>query len=464
MKIIQKTKNQNGSILVYLIIIISLAVFMLFPFVSLLIGEIRVLKTTVDKEEALQIAEAGINYYRWHLAHFPDDYQDGTGAAGPYVHSYQDYDTQTAIGQYSLAITPPTVGSTIVKIQSTGSTSDNPAIKRTITVRYGVPSLAQYAFLSNDVIWIGNTESVGGQLQSNNGVRFDGAGNAPIQSAKSTYICPASQGSPCPALENGIWGNASQSAKNFWQYPVPAVDFSAFTSNVAALKSSAQTSGIYLSPSNKNGYSLVFNSDGTVTVYKVTRLNRNPTGYDVYNIAHNEGTDYKSRTLQFTVPVPANGVIFVEDNTWVEGVVNGRVTVVAAELPYSANSAPTIYIPNNITYLSKDGADVLGLISQKDVVVTYNAPDDLEVDAAMIAQNGSCQFFYYYGNIKNSITIYGAIITFGQWTWSWINDYNNVVSGYPNTYNNYDGNLLYGPPPGFPLSTSGYQLLSWISD
>ena len=36
----------------------------------------------VDRERAIQIAEAGVDYYRWHLAHVPDDYQDGTGAAG----------------------------------------------------------------------------------------------------------------------------------------------------------------------------------------------------------------------------------------------------------------------------------------------------------------------------------------------------------------------------------------------
>ena len=39
------------------------------------------------------------------------------------------------------------------------------------------------------------------------------------------------------------------------------------------------------------------------------------------------------------------------------------------------------------------------ILSQKDVVVTYHAPNNIEIDAAMIAQNGSAQFFYYNGNI-----------------------------------------------------------------
>lgn len=460
----EREKNRRGSLFIYMIIIISLSTLTLSPFVSLLVQETKILRSTVDKEEALQIAEAGINYYQWRLAHFQDDYTDGTGGAGPYIHDYKDYDTQVSVGKFSLMITPPATGSTIVKIQSTGWTNRNPNIKRTVIARYGIPSLTRYAFLSNDVIWIGDTENVGGQLQSNNGVRFDGFGNAPIQSAKSTYTCPRSQGSPCPAIKDGVWGSAPQEVKNFWQFPVPSVDFSTLTSNLAQMKSDAQSAGIYLSPSNKNGYSLVFNGNGSVSVYKVTQLTPTPTGYDVYGRARNEDVDYKSRTLQFTKAIPANGIIFVEDNAWVEGTVRGRTMVAAAKLPYSPSTAPTIYIPQNIIYSSKDGSDVLGLLAQKDIVVTYRAPTNLEIDAAMIAQNGSVQFFYFYNNTKSSITVYGSIMTFGVWTWSWVNYSNRIVSGYRNTYNNYDGNLLYGPPPSFPLSTSGYQLLSWASD
>ena len=102
----------------------------------------------------MQIAEAGVDYYEWHLAHFPTDYQDGTNNSGPYVHNYTDNDTQNVLGQYSLVITPPVTGSTVVTIASTGDTASNPSIKRTVTVKYGIPSLAAYSLLSNDTIWI----------------------------------------------------------------------------------------------------------------------------------------------------------------------------------------------------------------------------------------------------------------------------------------------------------------------
>jgi hypothetical protein len=461
----KQNKKNNGDVLMLLLIIITVFSIVMPPIISWAITTNNLIKETVTKEQALQIAEAGINYYEWHLAHFPTDYRDGTNTNGPYVHNYTDTDTQNVLGQYSLVITPPTNGSTIVTIASTGNTINNPNIKRTVTVRYGIPSLAVYSFLSNDIIWIGPSETVNGEMQSNNGIRFDGVGNAPIGSAKSTYTCSSGQGNPCPHTENGVWGNASSAVQNFWQYPVPAIDFSSLTSNLATLKSSAQSAGLYLPPSNTNGYSLVFNSNGTVSVYKVTSLQNDPTGWDVYGNAHNEDIDYNNRSLQYTVAIPSNGIIYVEDNTWVEGVVNGRVMLAAASLPYVPNTAPNIYIQNNLIYKAKDGTDVLGLLAQNNVVVTYTAPSNLEIDGALIAQNGSAEMYYYpSGAIKNNISIFGSIMTFGQWTWNWVDGGNNNVSGYATTLETYDNNLLYAPPPGFPLSSSGYKQISWISN
>src|SRR5204862_451267 len=155
--------------------------------------QLRVTRGSINREMAFQIAEAGVNYYQWHLAHFADDFWDGNASTtpGPYVHNYIDKDTNQTLGTFSLVITPPSVGSTIVTIQSSGSSVVNPGQKRVITVRYGVPSLAQYAFLTNADAWVGNTESISGQFHTNGGLRFDGTGNAPIYSAKANYTCQA---------------------------------------------------------------------------------------------------------------------------------------------------------------------------------------------------------------------------------------------------------------------------------
>lgn len=468
----QKTIQQSGSVLIFEIIVIFILTVVMGAVLGNAVMQYRVLRSSSAKEQAFHIAEAGLNYYQWRLAHFTTDYQDGTGASPTsqtgfsnpcYLHDYTDKDTNTVIGKYCLEITPPLVGSTIVTIKSTAYTLAQPNVQRSITSRYGIPSLAKYAFLTNGDVWVGSTESVSGEMHANGGIRFDGSGNAPIQSAKSTYTCQTYHGCG-PTTKPGIWGSADQATQNFWNYPVPNVDFSSMTSDLATLKTQAQTDGRYLAPSGNRGYSIVFNSNGTYSVYRVTSLRSHQSGQDVNGNTISQDLDYRNRTLINTVSLPTNGIIYVEDRTWVEGTVNGRVMVVAARLPYNASTAPSIIIPNNLVYSAMDGSSSLGLLAQQDILISYYAPDDLTINAAMIAQNGSAQRYYFSGNVKDTITIYGAIASYGTWTWSWVNGWGNITSGYQNTQTTYDTNLLYSPPPSFPLTTEGYRQISWTSN
>src|SRR3989338_4980472 len=92
-----------------------------------------------NREQAFQIAEAGANYYRWHLAHNKEDYYDGTGASGTYEHEYADKDGNV-IGRFSLQIIPPVNGSTIVEVRSTGWLDKQPGSRRTTKAMLGFPS------------------------------------------------------------------------------------------------------------------------------------------------------------------------------------------------------------------------------------------------------------------------------------------------------------------------------------
>ena len=90
---------------------------------------------SIQREQAFQIAEAGANYYQWHLALYNSDFWDGHASTtpGPYTHDYVDLDTQQVIGRYSLTITPPPLGSSLVTIKSTGKVNADTNISRTIT-------------------------------------------------------------------------------------------------------------------------------------------------------------------------------------------------------------------------------------------------------------------------------------------------------------------------------------------
>src|SRR5574343_531994 len=115
-----KNKLQKGSLMIQALVFGSIAVVMIGALVSWAAINIKSGKVAIKREQALQIAEAGIDYYRWHLAHAATDYQDGTGVAGPYVHDFLDKDG-VKIGEYSLQITPPPTGFTSVRIRSTGT-------------------------------------------------------------------------------------------------------------------------------------------------------------------------------------------------------------------------------------------------------------------------------------------------------------------------------------------------------
>ncbi len=457
-------KKQAGSILILEVVLIFIFSLVILGLLSTAVYYFKVVRSTGYREQAFHVAEAGINYYQWHLAHFPTDFQDGTGAAGPYVHNYVDADTQAVLGQYSLVITPPPLGSTIVTIASTGWTVDQPNIKRTITVRYGIPSLAKYGFLTNSDIWVGSSTTFYGDFHSNGGVHYDGTATSPVTSARSTYTCTSSTGCSPTQTKAGIWGSAASSTQAYWNYPVPNVDYSSITSDLATIRTSAQSGGLYLAPSGGQGYSVVFQSAGNFRMYRVNTLRSHSSGTDVSGTNHSEDIDYNGRTELTTAcnpypcNMPTNGLIFLEDRVWVEGTVNGRAMLVAARLPYNPSTAPNILIPNNLLYLDKSGSHVLGLIAQKDILLTYYVPNNLEINAAFIAQNGSFQRYNFSGSSKNTLTVYGSISSFGQAAVYY------GSSGYSTRNYTYDSNLLYGPPPSFPLSSSNYQQISWSSN
>ena len=178
-------KNQKGGMLILVLVMTSLFIIIAIGIIDLGILRQRVLKKQISSTQSLHIAEAGVNYYRWHLAHDETDFYDGTGADpgpvgepyGPYIHDYISPGGEVE-GKFSLEITPPPSGSTIIRIKSIGWTLDNPHMTRTIEVRYGMKSLAHFSYLTNSNIWLGSTENVRGEVHSNGGIRMDGSNDS----------------------------------------------------------------------------------------------------------------------------------------------------------------------------------------------------------------------------------------------------------------------------------------------
>lgn len=470
----KKYRFQKGQLLVMILIFTTIALVIMGGIINWTKITIEANRKLLVREKAIQLAESGIDYYRWHLAHAQSDYKDGTNSPGPYLHHVYDKDGNE-IGTYELTITPPISGSTKVKIESTG----RPAgfdITRAIRVEMAIPSLAKYAIVANDVMRFGAGTEVTGPIHSNFGIRFDGKAYNLVTSAVSSYndtdaddcnlgssfgvhtcVSPAD---PSPA------GSAPSRPDVFVAgrlFPVPTVDFTGLTSDLSQIKSSAQSEGRYIAASGVQGYQIILRTNDTFDLYKVTNQ-INPGGSCTNTQSQTGWASWSINNKQFVAnyPVPTNGLVFVEDNVWVEGAINTtRLTIVAARFPDNPSNRPSIVVNNDITYTNYDGRDVLALISQGNINVGLRSDTDLRVDGALVAQNGRVGRYYYPSGCspyqtRNSITLYGMIASNVRYGFAYTDN-----TGYTTRNIIYDANLLYGPPPSFPLTSDQYEILSW---
>ncbi len=504
-----------------------ISVIIAFSIIAVSVSEITIsnfsiVGNTVKSQQAFNIAEAGLNYYLWHLNHNNTDYKDGQNSPstpdaqlgyGPYVHNYIDTNGVNE-GTYTLWINPSGAGSTIVTVRSIGQAAGT-NIKRTVQAQIGSPSFASYGVVSDTALWFGNTETADGPVHSNQGIRMDGPNTSTVSSANTTYVPPNSLGGN-GASHPGVWCSSSVTTpvdcntrpKSDWLYPVPAIDFNqvssslctikkvAFAANgaTAALASQANAcsqvpatrTSTYIpqrssSYSSTRGYLIQLNSNGTYDLYRVNSENDMLTPYT---------SALGLQSVASGISIPSAGVIYVEDNVWVRTNpdYHGRVTVAAGKL---ASGSPASYanitIADDLVYSTKNGSDAIGLVSQNAILLAPYAPPasgafNFEVDAAALSQYGQVWYPDVYRSNSNrctrgwtnpnqQFTFYGSVATRQSWTWTWLNGgwpcgdaaydaSNGYISGIENNTTQYDYNLEYAPPPSYPL-TAGYNILSW---
>lgn len=545
-RIFQKMKifflsREKGQIIIMALILPVVFISVLVALISWASSVTKMAIITQNKNSAIQIAEAGANYYRWHLAHSPQDYQDGTGVPGPYARDYKDRDGNV-IGRFILDITPPPIGSTVVKVKSTGYSLNHPEIRRSVLVTEGKPSIAKYAWAIGGDVVFGDTSEIFGPIHANGGIWFNGIAHNLASSAQECYNNPDSDPNPllgCQRTSNGIWdeepgvwsstdaraassinggavtsvniinggstyisaptvsffasngsgaagtavvsggrvtgvniisggsgytaapivlftgGNSTSRFLGGKKIGVPALDFPGITTQLSDIQADAISGGFYRGPTAPSqGYHIVLKIDDTFNLYKVTSLM--PQGS-----CTNLTWSVQAETFLGNYPFPANGLIFLEDNVWVDGQIDtGRLTIASAR--FSANPS-SITINNDIAYTHTDGSEVLGLIAEKDINIGLYSEDDLRIDGALIAKNGRFGRFNYSSSgcganrFRTFLTTNGMVASFlrsGVY-------YPSSGNGYQNRQYNYDGNILYAPPPSFPLTADHYEIISW---
>jgi hypothetical protein len=470
-----------------LLVIIFMSVFMLI--LSALTGfaleESKFGNAILDREQALNSAEGGLEYYRWFLAHNPNNLTNGTGAAGPYAYTVNDPETGSLIGTASISVVGNTQCGIVqsIDITSVGKSNLNPGFPRTLFARYMAPSVAGYSYLLNSNVHAGSDRNITGPYFSNGGIRMDGTNNSLVSSAVSTWVCNGNYGcSPTQNNAPGVLGSGSGSA--LWNYPAASIDFAGITSGLSNIKTYAKNNGgLYFAPAgagvanaNQRGYHLIFNSDGTVDVYKVTATT--PVwGYSSQYGWVQENNIIATQTYVGNYTIPAScSVIFVEDRVWVEGVVKGKVTVASADF-INANNTTSAFLPNNITYASYDGTSGLSVIAVGDVLIPLNSPDSMELHGIFVAQNGHYGRNFYTNDsstyptyavpaaytssvLQTQLTTDGTVVSNGQTGTQWSCG-SSFCSGYATRVDAYDELQALSPPPFTPAASTNFQFIEW---
>jgi hypothetical protein len=474
-------RDQKGAMLIQVIAFLAIGVLMLSGIMGWGLASVKLAKHTQHREQALQVAEGGIDYYRWHLAHDATDFYDGQGATstGPYVHDFLDKDG-VKIGQFALTITPPPPGSSIVTIKSRGTVDAEASAVRTIVERVAKPSYAKYAFVTNATsTYYGLGDNIYGELYSNGVLRFDSP-------AKAHSLVTSMIGSTTDPFYGKVWGasctgdptpptmytNASCPSIFLAGRTInaPQISFNNLALDLSSLRTKAIANGNYYADSGAKGYVMVLKTNDTYDLYRVDTVKSTPGGCSNVNSETGWGIwSVNTKTLLGNYAFPSDGIIFVTDDLWLEGQIDGaHITIAAGRNAGGGALKPNanIIINNNLLYTNKDGSDAIGAIAENSFIIGLYSADNLEIDAAIIAEKGATRRNYYSSNCsatyykRTSLKIFGMMVSNLQGYFVWTSG-GFVNSGYAAQPVQYDGNLLYAPPPSFPLTTDQYQIISW---
>lgn len=491
-----KISDNNGVIVIFALIFGSIFLFLSAGLLDFILLQSKQSLRKAAWNNSLYIAEAGMNYYRWHINQEPKDIQDGEDwccseppckqdgfiVCGPYEHNYYNPQGQL-VGKFVLEIKAKEICGEIlgVYVKSTGWTNQYPELKRKVQAKFSSSSIAEYAYIINDAVWAGGDREIYGKYHSNQGIRMDGTHNSLVSSAVSDWLCSSSfgcsswncpdgcesEGSYCRC--NGVAGAGSD--KDLWKFPLPAFDFEGITADLNQMKILAQSQGKYYSPSEDinplgKGYHIILRDDGLFDIKIITELQ----GIYVYSM--NQGWHWSyERIIQeqdYQTGVsfnPGCGLIFAEDDIWAQGVLKGHITIASADL-INPHKDTSCILNGNIDYTNLDGSDSLAIITEQDILIPLYSPNEMILRGVFVAQKGhfgrehySC-WWYWPECKRDNLMVYGSIVSNGRVGTKWSSS-GLWASGYNERENYFDQKLASDPPPLLPYVSEELELISW---
>lgn len=407
---------------------------------------------------SMAIAEAGINYYMWHLAHNNADYCDGNVCPedlpyGPYQHNYYDQEGNF-MGTYDLIITPPEPGQTKAVVKSIGKVKGiSPS--RTIVATLEMPAYTQNAFVANNYyLYLEAWEEVDGHIHVNNSGVFNMGnvtGNASTTLGETDSFKVNSNGPYSPPLYDILTTPGTFEGEK--KYNADKVSYENIGDMILSCREEAMADEIgdyYAPPNGFVGYHIVFKDD----IYTISKVKHADGGYAI-----------TQETVVGDFPIPNDGVIFVESNVWLEGNVdNQRVTVIASNATASNSQKRYVVINDSILYSAKDGNSRVGIVATGDIITPrYPIHPTMEINAALITSYGYVWYpsSWAHTKVDGKLTVWGSTYNNRGLSWSWSSGPSSPwIGGFKEVDIIFDPHNAISPPPFFPNSGK-YRISSW---
>ncbi len=435
----QTHRSQEGSVLIGVACFLFLAVGLVLTILSLGSNHRKVSVEQVSMEQAMYVAEAGLErgarYMESNVVTITSSSATNTYGSGT-----------LGLGTYAFMITRS--NSSTYNLVSTGVVN---GVQRTVSLmRVYQPTYAEFSLWSsnNASLYFKAGEVFNGHVHSDGQLYFDNSGGGPIfhsylTSKASSYVGSISD----IEMDMGLTLNSSQGT-------MADVDFNSSASD--SLKSVATSSGLVL-----DGNTTITLNNGTLSIINYRKYGNN-TAHS-YTLPTTENIVYIKDSNTGTTSTKA-GTVYLTG-----GSVNGRLTIATES---------DIHIQGNIRYASDPVAhptsdDALGLISRSDVWVDTSAPDNLVIDAAIMATgqatgvDGSFSVDNYDDHTspvqgdRGLLIVYGGIVQLIRGPVGQFNQSTGATThGYSKNYS-YDPRFINNPPPYYPTIKDQVRFSQW---
>lgn len=414
--------------------VVIAAMAMLFVLATMLIMmsvyQIESTKRMESRSMAIQMADAGINAYMYELKRDPV-YHLSHPTLGPVA---------TAEGSWSVSATVDTSGSIVLR-----STAVVPGRNetRTIIAKVKYPTFADYAMLSDANINWGPNRYIDGPVHSNGSVTQNE--NTTIITGLVSGVTGVNGYTDAAHMQDGFIDDMTNPKAT-------TIDFNQLTSKFDSLQTRANNSGNYIAPSGAKGYRIVF-SGSRYNLDKVLTYSDDTGAITVSAVRTNS-------------VVPTDGVIYINDDTWISGTYSVPITLAVGDPSGTADY--DAYIADNFRAADRNGGYKAGVIAKSDIIIPYwytssSYPTSWTIQAALLSQNGYVGAFTntapYTGRTKPNINTDGSIASRLPGYFLSTDGYGNQT-GFPARGIYYDAGLKTNPPPQYPVIGS-LKILSW---